>query len=191
MGRCRKDGRILVPIRNCTTCMSRVLLRLCCDRKKAHGRVRPKAQTRLPSQISKRDSRPGEEQTQPLSSLNSTQSRSTIRHHSKHVAVQEVRAETDLGPATALKSSVRRVIRQKLTDQYPALAADEGALLEAAWPNKASVTTMKFAREHVQMFIADKQVLFFQHYDDWYLPSLRLLHKCKSRTSSLVIQGSI
>ncbi|GAC93973.1 translation machinery-associated protein [Pseudozyma hubeiensis SY62] len=84
----------------------------------------------------------------------------------------------DLGPATALKSSVRRVIRQKLTEQYPALAKDEGALLEAAWPNKASVTTMKFAREHVQMFIAEKQVLFFQHYDDWYLPSLRLLHKC-------------
>ena len=28
------------------------------------------------------------------------------------------------------------------------------------------------------MLIADKQVLFFQHYDDWYLPSLRLLHKC-------------
>lgn len=85
----------------------------------------------------------------------------------------------DLGPATALKSSVRRVIRQKLTDQYPALAKDEGALLEAAWPNKASVTTVKFPREHVQMLISDKQVLFFQHYDDWYLPSLRLLHKCK------------
>uniref|UniRef100_V5EGI4 Translation machinery-associated protein 20 n=1 Tax=Kalmanozyma brasiliensis (strain GHG001) TaxID=1365824 RepID=V5EGI4_KALBG len=83
----------------------------------------------------------------------------------------------DLSPATALKSSVRRVIRQKLTEQYPALAQDEGALLEAAWPNKASVTTVKFAREHVQMLIADKQVLFFQHYDDWYLPSLRLLHK--------------
>lgn len=92
----------------------------------------------------------------------------------------------DLGPATALKSSVRRVIRQKLTDQYPALAKDEGALLEAAWPNKASVTTVKFAREHVQMFIAEKQVLFFQHYDDWYLPSLRLLHKCKSPSVKFV-----
>ncbi|CDW97126.1 hypothetical protein [Sporisorium scitamineum] len=75
-------------------------------------------------------------------------------------------SKPDLGPATALKSSVRRVIRQKLTDQYPELAKDEGALLEAAWPNKASVTTVKFAREHVQMLIADKQVLFFQHYDD-------------------------
>ncbi|SAM73277.1 related to TMA20-Protein putative involved in cytoplasmic ribosome function [Ustilago bromivora] len=84
--------------------------------------------------------------------------------------------KSDLGPATALKSSVRRVIRQKLTDQYPALAKDEGALLEAAWPNKASVITVKFAREHIQMLISEKQVLFFQHYDDWYLPSLRLLH---------------
>lgn len=85
----------------------------------------------------------------------------------------------DLGPATALKSSVRRVIREKLVKQYPALAQDEGALLEAAWPNKASVTTVKFPREHVQMLVSDKQVLLFQHYDDWYMPSLRLLHKCK------------
>ncbi|CBQ67391.1 related to TMA20-Protein putative involved in cytoplasmic ribosome function [Sporisorium reilianum SRZ2] len=98
----------------------------------------------------------------------------------------------DLGPATALKSSVRRVIRQKLTDQYPELAKDEGALLEAAWPNKASVTTVKFAREHVQMLIADKQVLFFQHYDDWYLPSLRLLHKFPDMLPSVQVdRGAI
>ncbi|GAK62658.1 translation machinery-associated protein 20 [Moesziomyces antarcticus] len=98
----------------------------------------------------------------------------------------------DLGPATALKSSVRRVIRQKLCEQYPVLAEDEGALLEAAWPNKASVTTVKFAREHVQMLISDKQVLFFQHYDDWYLPSLRLLHKFPEMLPSVQVdRGAI
>ncbi|ETS63275.1 hypothetical protein PaG_01551 [Moesziomyces aphidis] len=98
----------------------------------------------------------------------------------------------DLGPATALKSSVRRVIRQKLCEQYPVLAEEEGALLEAAWPNKASVTTVKFAREHVQMLISDKQVLFFQHYDDWYLPSLRLLHKFPEMLPSVQVdRGAI
>lgn len=113
----------------------------------------------------------------------------TIYHSGAMSLFKKFEPKPDLGPATALKSSVRRVIRGKLTEQYPALAKDDGALLEAAWPNKASVTTVKFAREHVQMLIADKQVLFFQHYDDWYLPSLRLLHKCECPCDMLLSES--
>ncbi|CAE6532478.1 unnamed protein product [Rhizoctonia solani] len=60
----------------------------------------------------------------------------------------------------------------------PALAADEGALLEHIWPKKESVTLVK-CKDHISILALHGEPLFFQHFDGPYMPSLKLLHKCK------------
>jgi malignant T-cell-amplified sequence len=35
------------------------------------------------------------------------------------------------------------------------------------------------SREHISLLTLDNEVLFFQHFDEAYVPSLRLVHKCR------------
>lgn len=88
--------------------------------------------------------------------------------------------KADVASSTAVKSSVQRGMRNKLLEQYPALSENDGALLEQIWPKKEAITLVKFSREHVSMLVYKGNVLFFQHFDEQYLPTLKLLHKCKS-----------
>ncbi|KAN0066558.1 translation machinery-associated protein 20 [Thecaphora frezii] len=85
--------------------------------------------------------------------------------------------KVDISSSTAVKSSVQRAMRGKLLDSYPALAENDGALLEQIWPKKEPITLVKFSREHVQMLVYKGEVLFFQHFDEPYLPSLKVLHR--------------
>jgi PUA domain protein len=34
------------------------------------------------------------------------------------------------------------------------------------------------SREHISLLALDNEVVFFQHFDEVYVPSLRLVHKC-------------
>ncbi|QRV86315.1 Malignant T-cell-amplified sequence 1 [Ceratobasidium sp. AG-Ba] len=83
---------------------------------------------------------------------------------------------TDIASNALIKSSAQRGIRTKLLEQMPALAADNGALLEYIWPKKEGITLVK-CREHVVILALHGEPLFFQHDEEPYLPSLKLLHK--------------
>ncbi|EPQ31893.1 uncharacterized protein PFL1_00092 [Pseudozyma flocculosa PF-1] len=85
--------------------------------------------------------------------------------------------KVDVASSTAVKSSVQRGMRNKLLETYPALSENDGALLEQIWPKKEPITLVKFSREHVQMLVYKGEVLFFQHFDEPYLPSLKVLHR--------------
>lgn len=90
----------------------------------------------------------------------------------------------DISSSTAVKSSVQRGMRNSLLSQYPALAENEGALLEQIWPKKEDVTLVKFAREHVSFLVLKGKILFWQHFDGPYCPELHLLHQCESTRAS-------
>ncbi|KAG9076890.1 translation machinery-associated protein 20 [Ceratobasidium sp. UAMH 11750] len=83
---------------------------------------------------------------------------------------------TDIASNALIKSSVQRGIRTTLLAQMPALAADDGALLEYIWPKKEGITLVK-CREHVSILALQGEPLFFQHFDGPYLPTVKLLHK--------------
>lgn len=51
---------------------------------------------------------------------------------------------TDIASNALIKSSVQRGIRSTLLSQMPALAADDGALLEFIWPKKEGITLVKW-----------------------------------------------
>ncbi|KAG8879205.1 translation machinery-associated protein 20 [Tulasnella sp. 331] len=82
----------------------------------------------------------------------------------------------DVSSQSLLKSSVQRQVRSALLAQYPALAADQGVLLEQIWPKKEAVSLLK-CREHISIYALQGEPLFFQQYDGPLMPSLRLLHK--------------
>ncbi|CAO1629618.1 unnamed protein product [Parajaminaea phylloscopi] len=83
----------------------------------------------------------------------------------------------DISSSTAVKSSVQRGMRSKLLSQYPALSKDDGALLEQIWPKKDDVTLVKFSREHVSFLKVGDKVIFWQHFDGPYFPTLHLAHQ--------------
>lgn len=71
-------------------------------------------------------------------------------------------------------------MRSKLLAQYPPLAKDDGALLEQIWPKKDDVALVKFSREHVSFLKVADRVIFWQHFDGHYYPTLQLAHQCQS-----------
>ncbi|CAE6462237.1 unnamed protein product [Rhizoctonia solani] len=83
---------------------------------------------------------------------------------------------SDIASNALMKSSVQRGIRTTLQSQMPALATNEGALLEQIWPKKEGVTLVK-CKEHISILALHGEPLFFQHFDGPYMPSLKLLHK--------------
>ncbi|ORZ18783.1 PUA-like domain-containing protein [Absidia repens] len=79
---------------------------------------------------------------------------------------------TDIAGQSQLKSSVQRAIRAKLQEQYPMLEA----VLEELMPKKTPIVLIK-GHEHISFLSVNGEILFFQHFDGPYFPTLILLHK--------------
>ncbi|ORZ23208.1 PUA-like domain-containing protein [Absidia repens] len=79
---------------------------------------------------------------------------------------------TDIAGQSQLKSSVQRAIRTKLQEQYPMLEA----VLEEMIPKKTPIILIK-GHEHISFLSVNGEILFFQHFDGPYFPTLILLHK--------------
>ncbi|KAI8329729.1 PUA domain-containing protein [Chlamydoabsidia padenii] len=79
---------------------------------------------------------------------------------------------TDIAGQSQLKSSVQRAIRTKLQEQYPMLEA----VLEELIPKKTPIVLIK-GHEHISFLSVNGEILFFQHFDGPYFPTLILLHK--------------
>lgn len=98
---------------------------------------------------------------------------------------------TDIAGQSALKSSVQRSIRAQLLETL----SIDAETLEQIWPKKENLIQVKWhvihnldaalliavvcSREHITIFTLHGVPLFFQHFDDKIMPSLRLVHKCK------------
>lgn len=52
-------------------------------------------------------------------------------------------------------------------------------LLELVFPKKVTIHQTK-CREHLLLMVVEGEPLFFQQFDGPLIPSLRVLHKCKS-----------
>ncbi|KAI9495976.1 PUA-like domain-containing protein [Zychaea mexicana] len=71
-----------------------------------------------------------------------------------------------------LKSSVQRGIRAKLQEQYPGL----DSVMEELMPKKTPIIQIK-GHEHISFLSVNGKILFFQHFDGPYFPTLKLLHQ--------------
>jgi len=78
----------------------------------------------------------------------------------------------DVKNETQVKTSVQRGIRATLTEQYPALEP----IMDDLMPKKTPFIQLKCA-EHINLLSVNSEILFFQHYDGPYMPTLKLLHK--------------
>ncbi|KAJ3235958.1 hypothetical protein HDU78_002578 [Chytriomyces hyalinus] len=72
-----------------------------------------------------------------------------------------------------VKSSQQRSIRAKIQEQYPAL----GDVLEELIPKKAQIVVIKVSSDALNIVSVNNKMLFFNHFDGPYLPTLRLLHQ--------------
>ena len=71
------------------------------------------------------------------------------------------------------KSSVARAIRARILQDYPEMEE----VLEHILPKKQQLTVAK-GQNHVQLLLdASGEVMFFQHRDSGWYPSLRLAHR--------------
>ncbi|KAI8360643.1 malignant T cell-amplified sequence 1-like protein [Mortierella sp. GBAus27b] len=71
----------------------------------------------------------------------------------------------DVTGHTQVKSSVQRAIRTKILDQYK--EGIEG-IIDDVMPKN---------HEHINLIVMNNEVLFFNHFDGPYYPTLKLLHK--------------
>jgi PUA domain protein len=80
-------------------------------------------------------------------------------------------AEENISNTSQVKNSVQRAIQNAIVEQYPAL---EDAI-ETILPKK-SILVAK-ASDGVQVIIINNEIMFFNHRDGPYFPTLRLVHK--------------
>ncbi|KAI8823452.1 PUA-like domain-containing protein [Fimicolochytrium jonesii] len=78
----------------------------------------------------------------------------------------------DISGKSKVKSSVQRAIRSKILEQYPALNPYADELL----PKKEPLILIK-CHDRVNIVMQNDEVLFFNHHDGPYYPTLKLLHK--------------
>ena len=83
----------------------------------------------------------------------------------------------DLSTTNLLKSSAQRAIRKQIMDQYPYFTEE---LIELVFPKKSNIYQTKCRENGVVLLVVDNEPLFFQHFDGPFIPTLRLVHKCKS-----------
>jgi PUA domain protein len=80
-------------------------------------------------------------------------------------------AEENVSNTSQVKNSVQRAIISQIVEQYPLL---EDAI-ETILPKKSMLIAK--GGDGVQLIIVNKEVVFFNHRDGPYFPTLRLLHK--------------
>ncbi|CAO3649914.1 PUA domain-containing protein [Cunninghamella echinulata] len=80
--------------------------------------------------------------------------------------------QENIAGQSQLKSSVQRAIRSKLQDQYPMLEP----IMDELLPKKTPIVLIK-GHEHISFLSINGEILFFQHFDGPYFPTLILLHK--------------
>jgi PUA domain protein len=115
------------------------------------------------------------------------------------VALVECRftPSSDVSGHTPVKSSVQRSIRSSVLSQWKI----EPETLEAIWPKKEGLVLVKWSvshgmirrgtedanpfnlffahsRDHISIYTVKQEPLFFQHFEEAFFPTLRLLHKC-------------
>ncbi|CAG8694804.1 5868_t:CDS:2 [Dentiscutata erythropus] len=78
----------------------------------------------------------------------------------------------DVATQSLVKTSVQRGIRAKILEQYKKLEP----VIDEVLPKKASLVLVK-CHEHINLLTINNEILFFQHFDGPYYPTLRLLHK--------------
>jgi malignant T-cell-amplified sequence len=101
-------------------------------------------------------------------------------------------ATEDVAGRQNVKSSVQRAIKGKISETFPKLEP----YLEEIIPKKSQLSLVKWypssqpfisfciekltfdSRDHISLLALNNEVLFFQRFDEVYIPSLRLVHKC-------------
>ncbi|GBC06922.1 hypothetical protein RclHR1_07140009 [Rhizophagus clarus] len=78
----------------------------------------------------------------------------------------------DIANRSLVKSSVQRNIRSKILEQYNKLEP----VIDEVLPKKSSLILIK-CHEHINLLTVNNEIMFFQHFDGPYYPTLRLLHK--------------
>lgn len=97
------------------------------------------------------------------------------------------KSKADIRSTTPVKSSAQRNIKTKVVEIYPGLAP----FVDEIIPKKSQLTLSK-CEDRVSLYSVDNQVVFFQHFDDDLIPSLRLVHLYPDAfTSVRVDRGAI
>ncbi|KAK9447623.1 PUA-like domain-containing protein [Limtongia smithiae] len=96
-------------------------------------------------------------------------------------------AKEDIHSRANVKSSVQRALKSNLIDQFPKL--DD--VIDEIIPKKGQLVNIK-CTDRVSLYTLDSEVVFFQHYDDPFVPTLKLVHKYPERFPSVrVDRGAI
>ena len=92
----------------------------------------------------------------------------------------------DVAGRQNVKSSVQRGIKTKIVETFPKIES----VIEDIIPKKSQLTLVKWyvlsvvweanrgSREHISLLTLENEVIFFQRFDEPYMPSLKLVHKC-------------
>ncbi|CAJ0764991.1 5176_t:CDS:2, partial [Entrophospora sp. SA101] len=92
----------------------------------------------------------------------------------------------DIASQSQLKSSVQRNVRAKLLEQYKNLEP----VLEEILPKKSPLVLIK-CHEHINLLTLNNEILFFQHFDGPYYPTLRLLQVDKGAIKFILSGANI
>lgn len=72
-----------------------------------------------------------------------------------------------------MKSSAQRGVRKQILELYPRMTEEA---LEQLMPKKSSLFLAK-CHDNINLIVLDNEPLFFQHFDEPLIPTLRTLHK--------------
>ena len=76
---------------------------------------------------------------------------------------------------TQLKTSVQKAMKAKLVEQFPYMED----YMDEIMPKKSDLRILK-CQDHIEILVNPTgEFLFFRHRDGPFMPSLRLVHKCK------------
>ncbi|KAI9141678.1 malignant T cell-amplified sequence 1-like protein [Paraphysoderma sedebokerense] len=78
----------------------------------------------------------------------------------------------DVSSQSQLKSSVQRNIRTKLIEQFPKLEP----FLDELMPKKVQIVIVK-CKDHINLLSVNNEILFFNHFDGPWFPTLKILHQ--------------
>ncbi|KAJ8096736.1 PUA-like domain-containing protein [Lipomyces tetrasporus] len=81
-------------------------------------------------------------------------------------------SKDDIHSRTNVKSSVQRGLKSKLIEQFPKL----DHVIDEIIPKKGQLVVIK-CTDRLSLYAMDNEVLFYQQFDDPFVPSLRLVHK--------------